>query len=291
MEALNVPEEVLISAYLAPYRASTRRGHYRVLLTWLAWCLEAGVHMLQARQLHAEQWARSLAAEGNSRSTVAGKLLVVCGWYRWAHQQGHLDADPMLYVRRPSRPRRSNQRWLTREQLADLLRRSRGMPGSACALVHLLALNGLRLGETLAARVEHLGEQDGRTTLTLPNRKAGVMDRVSLPVETVTALQPLILGRDQGLLLRRGDGRALTAADVYRLLDQLSAAMEIGYRVRPHMLRATFVTLALDAGVPARDVMASTGHAHTAMVDYYDRAHAAIRRNASHAVAEYLRME
>lgn len=54
-------------------------------------------------------------------------------------------------------------------------------------------------------------------------------------------------------------------------------------------LPSTFVTLALDAGVPARDVMASTGHASVEMVAYYDRAHASIRRNAAPAVADWLR--
>lgn len=34
--------------------------------------------------------------------------------------------------------------------------------------------------------------------------------------------------------------------------------------------------------------MASTGHAHLAMIDYYDRAHASIRRNASHRLADYV---
>lgn len=57
------------------------------------------------------------------------------------------------------------------------------------------------------------------------------------------------------------------------------------FRVRPHMLRATFVTLALEAGVPARDIMAATGHASVEMVAYYDRAFRSVGGYASHAVA------
>ena len=57
------------------------------------------------------------------------------------------------------------------------------------------------------------------------------------------------------------------------------------------LLRATFVTLSLDAGVPIRDVMASMGVSDMSMVQYYDRAHASIRRNASHRLADYLQNE
>lgn len=54
------------------------------------------------------------------------------------------------------------------------------------------------------------------------------------------------------------------------------------------MLRATFVTLSLDAGLPARDIIASAGWVSPEMLGYYDRAHASIRRNASHGLADYL---
>jgi len=165
------------------------------------------------------------------------------------------------------------------------------MPPPIPAVVHLLALNGLRLGDILTARVEHLGSQDGLTTLRLPRRKGGVLDVVSLPAETVATLDAAIAGRDRGILLRTTTGRALKAADIYRMLDTLSDAARLDRRVRPHMLRASFVTLALDAEIPARDIMASTGQATVEMVAYYDRAHASVRRNASHRLAASLKKE
>ena len=48
------------------------------------------------------------------------------------------------------------------------------------------------------------------------------------------------------------------------------------------------LTAALDAGADIRDIMASMGVSTMDMVHYYDRAHASIRRNTSHRVANYI---
>lgn len=280
-------DEQLLLGFLAPYSGRTRRAYLRTMLEWIGVLLQSRLGLLVATRQHIEAWSAAEQRRGLSKASVGSKLVVVCGFYRWAYQEGYLDHDPGVYVRRPSRPRRSSLRWLEAGQLARLLDAARDVDDTAHVLACLLALNGLRLGEVLAARVEHLGRQGELVTLLLPSRKGGVMDRVSLPGRTVQAMTPLIAGRTRGLILRSAAGRPLTQASVYRLLDQLAAAAEVE-PVRPHMLRATFVTLALDAGVPIRDVMASTGHAHAAMVDYYDRGHRSIRRNASHRVAAHV---
>ena len=175
-----------------------------------------------------------------------------------------------------------------RENAKRILAASVEMGKPTSGLIHLLLLNGLRLGETLAARIEDLSTIDHMTALTLPNRKMGVMDTVTLPAATVEVLGECIGKRQRGrILLDRG--RVLTPSRVYTLCNQMSAICGLDTPVRPHQLRATFVTLSLDAGVPYRDVMASTGHADMSMVAYYDRAHAAIRRNASHRLSDWLK--
>jgi Phage integrase family. len=75
---------------------------------------------------------------------------------------------------------------------------------------------------------------------------------------------------------------------VYTLLDRVSEIAGIGFHVRPHMLRATFITLSLEAGVPVVDVMNSAGHSSLSMVSYYDRGYRDIRRAASRPLAAWL---
>ena len=254
-----------------------------MLFRWLSWCMAARVRMLEADRTLIEQWAAHMGRT-SARSTVAAALVPVCGFYRWAHQEGLIVADPGRYVRRPSRPRRSNLRWLSASQAADLLDAAIQAGPPMGGIVHLLLLNGLRLTETLTARVEHLETIEDQTVLLLPSRKAGVMDRVALPAATIAVLAPHREGRDRGRMW----GRAITPGEVCRYLDALSDSIGLDFRARPHMLRATFVTLSLDAGVPARDIIASAGWVSGQMLSYYDRAHASIRRNASHRLAGYV---
>lgn len=284
MEALSIPDEQLIGRYLAPYAdEATRRTKWRVMLEWLRFCIGARVHVLAADRVLIEQWS---AAEQKrvSKSTVAGELSTVCGFYRWAYQENLVDRDEGFYVRRPKRGRRSNQQPIGRGQVQALLGCAMAMGSPIDLVAHLLACNGLRLGDVVDARVEDVAQVDGRTVLTLRHRKGDVLDRVTLPAQTVELLPAAVGGREKGRLCQ-ADGRALTPDRVYRWFDALSDAARLPFKARPHMLRASFVTIALDEGVPARDIMAATGHASVEMVAYYDRAYRSLRHNVSDAVA------
>ncbi|WP_183086039.1 tyrosine-type recombinase/integrase [Propionibacterium australiense] len=281
-------DEELIAGWLAPYAGSTRAQYARLMHVWMGVLAEAGLGLLDGDRARIEAWGAALLRSGMARTTVAAYLGVVCGFYRWCWEEGHLPTDVGAHVRRPSRPRRSGQRWLEAGELRRLLDAARDEGPTEHAMVCMLGLNGLRIGEAIAARIEHLGRQGDRTTLLLPSRKAGVMDRVGLPERAVWAIGEATRGRTSGLILRTGAGGQFYPAAVYRVLDQLAEDAGIAPPLRPHMLRATFITLSLDAGVPVRDVMASAGHMHATMVSYYDRAYGSVKRNASGRLADWL---
>ena len=288
MEALSLGEPTLISMYLAPYTGKTLTAYYKTMFNWLAWCIDARVHLIDAGRVHIEQWIRHLrTAEKNQKRTVNTKLTVVCGFYRWCHEEGYTTYNHAAFVRRPDNPRRSNLKWLSKPQAEDLLAASRELGPPWDGFFHLELLNGIRLTETITADIEHLGHIEEHTTLWMPMRKKGVMDTISLPTETIEVLDGCIGKRETGPLLRLKANR-LTQSQVYTTCNRISDVCGLDFRIRPHMLRASFVTLSLDAGADIRDVMASMGVSSTAMVHYYDRAHASIRRNTSHRVAKYL---
>jgi integrase/recombinase XerD len=58
--------------------------------------------------------------------------------------------------------------------------------------------------------------------------------------------------------------------------------------VTPHTLRHAFITAALDAGVPLRDVQEAASHADPRTTTRYDRARGSLDRHATHIVAAYL---
>ena len=55
----------------------------------------------------------------------------------------------------------------------------------------------------------------------------------------------------------------------------------------PHTLRHAFITAALDAGVPLRDVQEAASHADPRTTMRYDRARTSLDRQATYIVAAY----
>ena len=59
-------------------------------------------------------------------------------------------------------------------------------------------------------------------------------------------------------------------------------------RVGPHTLRHSFITAALDAGVPLRDVQEAASHADPRTTIRYDRARVSLDRQATYIVAAFV---
>ncbi|RQW93417.1 tyrosine-type recombinase/integrase, partial [Micromonospora globispora] len=59
-------------------------------------------------------------------------------------------------------------------------------------------------------------------------------------------------------------------------------------RMHPHMLRHTFVTTMLDAGLSLRDVQIAARHADPHMTMRYDRARKNLDRHPNYILAAYM---
>jgi site-specific recombinase XerD len=74
-----------------------------------------------------------------------------------------------------------------------------------------------------------------------------------------------------------------------RRLRQLAAAAGVRMpRMHPHMLRHTYVTPMLDAGVSLRDVQITARHADPKTTMRYDRARKNLDRHPNYILAAYM---
>ncbi len=155
------------------------------------------------------------------------------------------------------------------------------------ALISLLALNGLRVSEATGANIEALGTERGHRTLTI-TRKGGKV--VTIPLAPRTARAPgLAIGeRSDGPLFLVPDGRRLDRHGAARIVRRIAGRAGIAKPVRPHTLRHAFITAALDAGVPLRDVQEAASHADPRTTIRYDRARGSPGRHATYIVAAYV---
>jgi integrase/recombinase XerD len=146
------------------------------------------------------------------------------------------------------------------------------------ALISLLALNGLRVSEATGADIEALGVERGhRTLVTVP-----------LAPRTARAIDLAVGERSDGPLFLAPDGRRLDRHGAARIVRRAAHRAGITKPVGPHTLRHAFITAALDAGVPLRDVQEAASHADPRTTIRYDRARGSLDRHATYIVAAYL---
>jgi len=148
-------------------------------------------------------------------------------------------------------------------------------------------LNGLRVSEATGADIQALGVERGHRTLVI-NRKGGKVVTIPLAPRTARAIDLAIGERCDGAVFLAPDGRRLDRHGAARIVRRVARRAMIDKIIGPHTLRHAFITAALDAGVPLRDVQEAASHADPRTTMRYDRARASLDRHATYIVAAYV---
>ena len=156
------------------------------------------------------------------------------------------------------------------------------------ALVAMLGLLGLRIFEACGANVEDLGEEHGHRVLKVRG-KGGKVVLTPLPPAVSRAIERAVADRGSGPILRTRNGTRMDRHCATRRLHRLAEAGDVhAARMHPHMLRHTFVTTMLDAGVDLRDVQIAARHADPRTTMRYDRARKNLDRHPNYILAAYM---
>ncbi|GAA0314927.1 tyrosine-type recombinase/integrase [Kineococcus aurantiacus] len=299
------PLRLAVAAYLARYRGETRRHAESDLRAYLTWCQLRQLNPLQARRPHLELYIRWMQeTQRFAASTVSRRMSVVAGFYRTCVIDEVLEHSPADYVRRPNVPPESPTLGLSHLQLEALLATSRDSPNRCdFAMVCLLGLLGLRIFEACALDIADLGEEHGHRVLRVVGKGHKIV-LVPLAPAVGRAVDRAIGDRApdhdrahvRGLsshgavpLLLNTRGGRLDRHSATRRLRHLAADARIRLpRMHPHMLRHTYVTTMLDAGVDLRDVQIAARHADPRTTMRYDRARTTLDRHPNYILAAYM---
>ena len=305
----------LVRAWLIEYPSPNSRAAYRRDIDlWLRFCQGSGLDPLGPPQrTHIAAWLAMLAdVRSEAPATRARRLSAVSAWYQWLRVAGRVARNPADELKpelRPQWPRESTLPSLTRDQAAELLAAAdtftgRAGPERAAAIVAVLLYGGVRVSELTAATVDQLGHSRGHRALLGLLGKGGRARDVVLPAPAATRVDAYLASRSDlaadRLPARHGErtpprpliatatGRPLDRGAVWRLLRSLARRAGIPGQLSPHVLRATYVTLARDAGVRLEDIQDGAGHASIATTRRYDRAATRLDRSPGYALAAYL---
>jgi integrase/recombinase XerD len=116
-------------------------------------------------------------------------------------------------------------------------------------------------------------------------RKGGKVVTVPLAPRTARAIDLAVGERCEGPVFLRPDGRRLDRHSTGRIVRRTARRAGIGKRAGPQTMRHAFITAALDAGVPLRDMQDAASHADPRTTMRYDRTRASLDRHATYIVA------
>ena len=222
-------------------------------------------------------------------STVSRRFSVTAGFYRTCVIDGVLEHSPAEYVRRPFVPAESPTLGFTHLQFEALLAAARQSANNCdFALVAMLGLLGLRIFEATGASIEDLGEEHGHRVLRICGKGTKIA-LIPLPPAVGRAIDRATGSRGTGPVLLNSRGTRMDRHAATRRLRRLAgnAGVRIA-RTHPHMLRHTFVTTMLDAGVDLRDVQIAARHADPRTTMRYDRAWQNLDRHPNCILAAYM---
>ena len=286
-EVFSNVEALALSGFLAGYSGLTREAYALDLRQFTSWCAEMQVRLFETKRMHIEAFARELEARGRSRATIARRLGTITCFYRYAEPEGMIEHSPAVHVRRPRLDYESHAVGLDRNELGAMLVVAGLAGGRDHALIALLAMNGLRVSEAIGADIEQLGLERGHRTLTVV-RKGGKTVTMPMAPRTARTVDLAIGERLEGPILLGNDGQRLDRHAAAPIVRRIAKAAGINKRVGPHTLRHGFITAALDARVPLRDVQQAASHADPRTTMRYDRARVSLDRHATYIVATFI---
>jgi site-specific recombinase XerD len=276
-----------VAGFLARYSDPTRASYAGDLRSFFAWCERARLPVFEARRPHIELYARMLEESGLARATIGRRLSTLAGFYRFAVIDGILEASPAEYVRRPRIDTESTTLGLDRMELGAFIAQGAASRPTDHALACLLGLLGLRVSEACGIDIEHLSTERGHRTVTVLG-KGHKLAVIPMPPRVARAVDQASGDRLDGAVLLTRTGRRMDRHAATRIVRRLAKRAGITKHLSPHSLRHSFITAALDAGVPLRDVQIAARHADPRTTTRYDRARHNLDRHASYVVTAFI---
>ena len=239
------PAQLAAVSYLARYSGHTHHLYAYQLRRWFAWCETSQLDPLVGIQrAHVELFIRHLGETGLMPSSINTMMHGVRGFFRFAHIDGLIPADPAVYARLPKiHQDETRTQGLDRLELIRFLQVAQTITVHHGALAYLLGINALRASEAAAVRIEDYRETlRGHRVLHLVG-KGNKPATMPLTVPVLRVLEACRGERTGGsLILRPVSGKPIDRRDCYRMVARIAKAAGIPRHISPHSLRHAAIT-------------------------------------------------
>jgi site-specific recombinase XerD len=281
----DVPPEAEFFANLE--RPGTRRIYAEALRDFIGFLgTTGGAHLREVTRAHVIAWRRALIERGLAPATIRRKLAAVSAFYGYLCERNAVLINPVDGVKRP---REGANEGTTPALGDDQARRLLEAPDPETragrrdrAILSLLLFHGLRRAELAGLAIEDLQERSGVKHLRV-HGKGGKIRFVPVHPHSLERLDAYLselpdrADRKAPIFtqLRRSKSlRHLSAEAVYRIVKHHAKVVGVDPTAcRPHAMRATMATNALEKGADIAKVQEVLGHSSIATTRLYDRRH------------------
>lgn len=249
--------------------------HLGLFFQWLSGAAEGGQGRIDRETV--QRYREELKSKGNQANTINLKLAAIRRLAKEMYLAGHISTqqrDGIVAVQQVPLVRRKGQstslkaRWLSLEELKRLLEvrlfLNKDKQQRYEAMIHVLALTGLRIEELASLKPHNFGFLDGRPALIGVRTKGGFESNFPLPEAAFEKVKPFLAApapeAQPGEEEEEEEGRVfgLEASGIRYVLQK--ASDRVGIKFAPHDLRRSFAKLAKEAGASLDDICLHLGH-------------------------------
>lgn len=235
--------------------------HYRLWL--MAELPHIAANPLAATRSDLAAYATAVARlSGIKPATKARRLAAVSSFYAYAVDLEYIDSNPAARIKRPAVSTESPRMGLTGDEARRIIEASDRHTAQHRALLALCLGCGLRVSEALAVTPADITVVKGHRVLTVTG-KGGKVRTVPISPQAFRLLSDALDAcpdPSRRIIEMSEAGQPIDRQRALRMVETLGRHAGVEHRLRPHDLRHTAATLALDAGAPIHRVQDLLGH-------------------------------
>lgn len=222
------------------------------------------IHKIERK--HIEAYLKFMHKKSMSSKSMSRKLTAIKGFHQFALSEKETDANVAYDIESPKIEKTLPQVLSIPEvvRLIDAVKGTDPLSLRNQALLELIYGSGLRVSELLDLKTSDIHLLDGYVRIVGKGNKErevplGEMSVLALRVYLTKSRNQLTMGNVDYLFLNQ-DGKRLSRQGFFKILRKLAKTAGIEQDVSPHMLRHSFATHLLEAGVDLRTLQELLGH-------------------------------
>lgn len=264
--------ELLVKMFLAGYSSEhTRNTYWGGIRQFVRWAHENRLDFLgvECRKTTFELYLRYLETLGIAPNTMAVRFQSIRSFMQWCFDEEIIEGNPCARVKAPTSKQPHNLSWANSHNVRDLRHAAKEIltPDEHAAFA-LMAMCAMRVGEVGRADHQHVTETDFIHFL-LVFGKGRKQRKILVPPLAVAAIRET--GRTSGPIAVNHAGNRMTRDNLGRIVSKVAEEAKLSHlRLTPHSLRRSWASIALDEGVPIRDVQRYLGHESINTTQMYD---------------------